>query len=623
MRLLVEISQGLGNCVQGTPLIHALWLMGHEIDLYVNSPIADKLAPLWRGWNMLGKLFTHHDQFKASDYDFGVSAYGRRQLVRMFPPGLCLKAEKFHVRSQSESKANVELARWLGYAGERPASFVIAEKGDFGAGPKTVVVHAGCDPANAVKRWPQWHEICFRLKAKGCHVVVVGTPADRSKEGWESAFDARFDLTLPQLAGLLSHTGAYLGNDSGVGHLACAAGVPGLMLYGPSDPVKNAPNSRVMRMLVAPDNAGEGRDVNAAKPVAISRLSLEQVWEEVEQVLANPGRDPARKLPERLADSPESRWQHYVASTTAQAEPVGVSVRSNMPQDFKPKVSVVIPAFNRAKSALRAVNSALAQTEQSVEVLLVDDGSTDETQTLFAELPPRVMYIRKPNGGASSARNAGLRRARGEWVALLDSDDEWAADKLEKQLAALGSECVAAACRHLHVNADGSVETKPERMPGREHHLFRDLYGKLSLKTSSLVFRRHLLDKVGLFHERFPIANDWDFFLRLAKVVNNSGMVILPDALVTVHRSKDSISRSRRAAALEQAFSRICMVNALLHADDPRATARHVRRAGRKHLELSRAYRKQNVKEAAVYHAREAIRAGLKTQGIWKWLQSL
>ncbi|MCL4731727.1 MAG: hypothetical protein KJ044_14995, partial [Planctomycetes bacterium] len=252
MKLLVEISQGLGNCVQGTPLCHALWLMGHEVDLYINSPLADKLRPLWQGWQVLNRVFTRHDQFRTADYDFGVSAYGRRQLVRLFAPGLCLKAEKRHVKRQSETEANVELARWLGYAGPTPAAHAEAAPGDYGCGPKTVIVHAGCDPQNAVKRWPHWREICNRLRAQGRHVVVVGTNADRAADGWEDAFDARFGMTLPELTAALKHAGAYLGNDSGVGHLACAAGLPGLMLYGPSNPVKNAPNSSVMRTLVAP-----------------------------------------------------------------------------------------------------------------------------------------------------------------------------------------------------------------------------------------------------------------------------------------------------------------------------------------------------------------------------------
>lgn len=610
MKLLVEISQGLGNCVQATPLLRALWLMGHELDLYVNSPIADKLRPLWQGWQIINRLYTHHDQFRADDYDFGVSAYGRRQLVRMFPPGLCLKIEKRHVKHQSESEANVEMARWLGYVGDTPQSFVNAAQGDYGCSALTVVVHAGCDPANIAKRWPHWQQVCRRLRELGRHVVVVGTQAD--KADWEEEFDARFGLTLPELAAVLNHAGLYLGNDSGVGHVAAACGAPGLMLFGPSDPVKNAPNSRVLRQLVMHSRGDERPSMDA--------ITVEHVWAEIEALLDSPPRDPPRNLPPRLNDGVDLRWQHYVEATRAQLESLLEIYGDPQPS---PKVSVIIPTHNRGANAMRAVKSALVQTEQSLEVLLVDDGSTDETPELFQSPPPRVRYIRKANGGASSARNAGLRHARGEWIALLDSDDEWAPDKLARQLAAMGESYVAGACRHVHINADGSKEDKPEDLPGLDSHLFRDLYEDLSLKTSTLIFKRHLLERIGLFNERFAISNDWDFFLRLARLVNNSGFVCLPQALVVVHRSPDSLSKVKRAGALEEALTRIRMVNALLHSDDPAAIKRHVRRAGRKHLELARAYRKQGDKELAREHAAEAMRAGLRLKGLWKLIQAM
>lgn len=632
MKLLVEISQGLGNCVQATPLMHALWLLGHELDLYINSPMADKLKPLWQGWPVVNRMFAHHDQFKAADYDFGVSAYGRRRLVRMFPPGMCLKVEKRHVKHQSETEANVEVARWLGYAGPTPAAWVNAHDANLELPPEQrhkrtaptggVVVHPGCDPVNAVKRWPHWRELCERLKAAGRDVIVVGTHADRSEENWEDDFISRFHMELPELAALLKRSAFYLGNDSGVGHLAAAVGVPGLMLYGPSNPVKNAPNSRVMRQLVAPALEGEGRDVNAPRPVDMARLGMEQVWSEVEALFADPARDPQRTLPARLTDGVEPRWQQYVAMTYAQPAPQATE-HANLPPDFTPKISVVIPTYNRGANALRAVRSALNQTEKSVEVLVIDDGSGDETPQHFANLPPRVRYFRKDNGGASSARNVGLRHARGEWIALLDSDDEWAPDKLERQLVAMGTAYVAGASRHVHINVNGSRQDKPEVLPGADQHLFRDLYEDLSLKTSSLLFKRHLLERTGLFNERFPISNDWDFFLRLARVVNNSGFVCLPEPLVIVHRSGDSLSKVQRANALEEALTRICMLNALLHADDAAAITRHIQRAGRKHLELARALRKQGEKDKAREHAKEAMRAGLKLKGLWKLIQAM
>jgi glycosyltransferase involved in cell wall biosynthesis len=349
--------------------------------------------------------------------------------------------------------------------------------------------------------------------------------------------------------------------------------------------------------------------------VPISRLTLDEVWAQAQEVLKDPARAQWPELPARVQDGVEERWQHYVEMTKRGLSPLGT-----VPD--VPKVSVVIPTYNRADNVERAVKSVLAQAETSLEVIVVDDGSTDDTPERFANPPERVRYIRKPNGGASSARNAGLIQATGDWIALLDSDDEWAPDKLKVQLDAMGEQYVAAACRHVHINADGTRQIKPEVLPGRDNHLFRDLYENLSLKTSGLIFRRHLLDKVGLFNERFAVANDWDFFLRLARAVNNSGMRICEQPLVTVHRSPDSISKTGRVNALREAYTRICIVNALLHTDDPASIRRHVRRAARKHLELSRAYRKAGNKQASRHHAKEAIRAGLILRGAWRWLQA-
>ena len=115
-----------------------------------------------------------------------------------------------------------------------------------------VMVHAGCDPNSVIKRWPHWPELCRRIADTGRDVIIVGTHEDRSESNWEDEFNAQFHMELPELAALLNVSSAYLGNDSGVGHLAAAVGLPGLMLYGPSNPVKNAPNSKVMRVLAAP-----------------------------------------------------------------------------------------------------------------------------------------------------------------------------------------------------------------------------------------------------------------------------------------------------------------------------------------------------------------------------------
>src|SRR5690606_11491748 len=114
----------------------------------------------------------------------------------------------------------------------------------------------------------------------------------------------------------------------------------------------------------------------------------------------------------------------------------------------------------------------------------------------------------------------------------------------------------------------------------------------------------------------------WDVFLRRAKIVNNSGVVCLPEPGVAGQRSGDSSSKTACANALEEAFTRICMATALLHANDPEAARRHINRAGRKHLELARAYRKHGDKQQARQHAREAMRAGLGLKALWRLVQA-
>ncbi len=624
MKLLVEVSQGLGNCVQGTPLCHALHLLGHGVDMFVNRHSGEKaaevFADLWRGWPIVGKVFTHRRQFNVRDYDFGLSCYGRKLMLRLFEPGLALGVMQGAVKRQSESEANVELARFLGYSGDTPKSFVLSSDRKFGLPKNAVTIHAGCSWFATEKRWPRWREVCERLKAEGFHPVILGTEDDRSKERWEDAFDNQFKLNIKDVMALLGEAVAHFGNDSGVGHLAAAAGLPGVILYGPTSPIKNAPNSRVLLPLVAPKQEGEEHEQAAKKPVPIERLTLDEVWAAIMRVLRNPQRDPERVLPSRRTDSPEARWRTYIEMTQSQREAEGVTEIANLPEGFAPRVSVVIPTFNRKEAALRAVNSVLAQTEKGVEVLLVDDGSGDGTKEAFAQPPERVRYLLKPNGGASSARNVGLRRARGEFIALLDSDDEWLPEKLAKQLAVTGD---ALASRHVHVNVDGSRENKPEDLPGRD--IFRDLYWKLSLKTSTLVFKRALLERVGLFNERFPISNDWDFFLRVARETGER-FATLPDALAIIHRSDNSISRGNRYNALEHAYTRICTLNALLWGSGLVSRETMIRRAGAKQLELSRAKHAEGGKRAkhkARAHARDAMRAGFWLQGALRYVRAL
>src|SRR5262249_49148666 len=107
------------------------------------------------------------------------------------------------------------------------------------------------------------------------------------------------------------------------------------------------------------------------------------------------------------------------------------------PTDSAMPVSVVIPAYNCAPLVREAIASALAQTAPPFEILVIDDGSTDDSRALIAEFGSPVRYVWKPNGGVSSARNRGLAEARGDLIAFLDADDLWHPDKLRRQVEVL------------------------------------------------------------------------------------------------------------------------------------------------------------------------------------------
>ncbi|HBA66860.1 MAG TPA: hypothetical protein DCZ48_11915, partial [Methylococcaceae bacterium] len=100
-------------------------------------------------------------------------------------------------------------------------------------------------------------------------------------------------------------------------------------------------------------------------------------------------------------------------------------------------ISVVIPAYNSAEFIADAVNSILKQTRPITEIIIVDDGSTDNTQQIVEALPGPITYIKQPNQGPSAARNTGIKTANSEWIAFLDADDQWTTDKIDKQLKLL------------------------------------------------------------------------------------------------------------------------------------------------------------------------------------------
>jgi glycosyltransferase involved in cell wall biosynthesis len=185
------------------------------------------------------------------------------------------------------------------------------------------------------------------------------------------------------------------------------------------------------------------------------------------------------------------------------------------------KVSVVIPAYNESSYLREAMGSALAQTHTELEVLVIDDGSTDDTRLVCESFgDPRVRYVYQANDGTRGlgARNAGMLLAAGEWIALLDQDDRWAPDKLEKQLrrAALDPRVGAVFCRVRFIDRSGAVTSVQEDVLPEGEAAFHELLHRNRYYVATGLFQRSLLSVAGVPDESSGFA-DWALWVGIAR----------------------------------------------------------------------------------------------------------
>jgi glycosyltransferase involved in cell wall biosynthesis len=269
-----------------------------------------------------------------------------------------------------------------------------------------------------------------------------------------------------------------------------------------------------------------------------------------------------------------------------------------------PLVSVIIPTYNRAVLLSEAVNSVLLQTYQNIEIIVIDDGSTDNTTEVMAAFGDRVRYTRRPNAGVNAARNLGLKQARGEFVALLDSDDLWAPFKIELQVRLLRTFTDLGFTfsnfqifrgrspdTDLYLVNDG-LATWFESVPKRvDPYTWHKPYESLKAPTLELprgdftisggdiyrssLFCPYVLPSTALIRKsaiparlRFPeidSVGDWEFFARLSK---ETGCMYI-DLPTTYNRSHEDAVRLTRVDPKLRVGRRIAMIDRVWRADKP------------------------------------------------------
>ena len=179
-------------------------------------------------------------------------------------------------------------------------------------------------------------------------------------------------------------------------------------------------------------------------------------------------------------------------------------------------ISVVIPTYNRFEVLKRALKSVYAQSLLPFEVIVVDDGSSDDTSKII-DFFPNIKYLYQKNSGVSSARNFGIRHSTSEWVAFLDSDDTWHQDKLEKQaLFHLQNPKVLISYtdeKWMRNNKEVKVPKKYKKVGGE---IFKDSLSHCIIAPSATLMHKKLFSKVGFFDEDLEVCEDYDLWLRIA-----------------------------------------------------------------------------------------------------------
>lgn len=224
-----------------------------------------------------------------------------------------------------------------------------------------------------------------------------------------------------------------------------------------------------------------------------------------------------------------------------------------------PKISVVIPTYNRAHLVGDAIQSILDQNYPNLEIIVSDDGSTDNTREVVEELREKsgalIRYPRQANAGASAARNQGLRLATGDFVALLDSDDLFRPNKLYEQVSYMvtNPDCslVANWCEFERGDIRWIYETK---IKGEGYASFLGQALTENVCTPTVLIRRSALDAVGLFDESMAVAEDQDFFLRLA---DQGRLHVIPSALTCVRRHEGNMTIGLKPDVVYHAWEKL------------------------------------------------------------------
>jgi glycosyltransferase involved in cell wall biosynthesis len=238
-----------------------------------------------------------------------------------------------------------------------------------------------------------------------------------------------------------------------------------------------------------------------------------------------------------------------------------------------PEVSVIIPTYNRSQRVARAIQSVLDQSFRDLEIIVVDDGSTDDTYQCLEGLRSSIKYIRQQvNRGVSAARNRGIRSSLAPWIAFLDSDDYWLKDKLQVQMDFVHRNPGSVACQTEEIWVRRGKRVNPKRRHKKPSgDIFRQSLKLCLVSPSSVIVERPVFDEVGLFDETLQAAEDYDLWLR----ISCRYPVYLVDRALVVKEGGHADQLSQRFAGMDRFRIRaiVNLINSGVLSSDQRGAA--------------------------------------------------
>ena len=270
-----------------------------------------------------------------------------------------------------------------------------------------------------------------------------------------------------------------------------------------------------------------------------------------------------------------------------------------------PTVSAIIPTHNRSQTVLRALRSVYAQRIPVNEVIVIDDGSSDDTAARVQAAFPGVNLICQTQHGVSHARNRGIDAAQGEWLAFLDSDDEWLSMKIETQLDAVRNNPSSRICHSNEIWIRNGRRVNP--MDKHRKHggwIFEHCLPRCAISPSSVLLHRSTIEEFGAFDESLPVCEDYDLWLRMTAAL--PALYIAEPLVKKYGGHSDQLSRSRWGMDRYriQSLEKLLAAKTLTAVQERQALEELTRKID---IYLTGARRRQRQNEIAIYACKEAF----------------